>query len=85
MQLIFMERNEADFSWPGTNPEDLRVNHFQCDEHTTDEGMTSHDLSSNLLDRDADSILMDPDTKAVYDIFLEHEEISRTILSQRLA
>jgi len=81
-----MARNEADFHWPGANQEDTRrFTHFQCREHTTDRGMTSADLSPNLLDLDAGSIQMDPDIKTVHDLFREHRERSVTILSQRFA
>ena len=84
MQLIFMERNEAHFHWPGENQQDLRINHFQCKEHTTQPGVTSRDLSQNLLEEAIDPAQIDPDAQAVQDIFSENTERSVTILSQRL-
>ena len=84
MQLIFMERNEAHFHWPGENQQDLRINHFQCKEHTTQPGVTSRDLSQNLLEEAIDPAQIDPTSEAVRQHFEDNAASSITILSRRL-
>ena len=84
MQLIFMARNEANFSWPGTNPEDLSTNHFQSDEHTTPTGITSRDLSPDILKEAVDPNQIDATSEAVRQHFEDNAANSITILSRRL-
>ena len=79
-----MDRNEANFSWPGTNPEDVRANHFQSDEHTTPIGLTSRDLSPDIFKEAVDPNQIDPTSEAVRQHFEDNAASSITILSRRL-